>query len=358
MLKIVFLAAGSILVAATIMSQIRSSLWWVRVTDFPRLQIAVGLAATLVVYLLLFGIGLPFDAAVVAVLALALGCQVFRIFPYLPVAPRQVLKVTEVDPSRVIKLLISNVLMENRRVDDLLRLIEETDPDVVLAVETNAWWDERLQVLDHKYPFSVKRPQENYYGMHLFSRLELVSPELRFLVEEEIPSVRTGVRLRSGDVIDFYGVHPRPPDPGQDTEERDAEILIVAREVKADGKPSIIAGDLNDVAWSHTTRLFQRLAGMLDPRRGRGMYSTFHAGYPMLRWPLDHIFHEASFVLVRLARLQSIGSDHFPVFAELQYQPRAVSQQEAPEADQSDHEEAKEMIAEGRAKLSPDAVVA
>ena len=346
-MKIILLATGCVLVAATVLSRLRSASWWVRAADFPRLQIAVGLAATLLAYLIFYGAGWRPDALFLGALVLALGYQVFRVFPYLPIAPTQVLNAAQVDPTRSIKVLISNVLMENRRADDLLRLIGETDPDVVLAVETNSWWDERLRTLDKEYPFSVKRPQENHYGMHLFSRLELVSPELRFLVEDEIPSVRTAVKLRSGDIIDFFGVHPRPPDRHHDTEEREAEILTVAKQIKAEGIPSIIAGDLNDVAWSHTTRLFQRISGMLDPRRGRGMFSTFHASYPVFRWPLDHIFHEKSFTLVRLKRLRSIGSDHFPVFAELQYQPRAAYRQTAPEADADDRAEAREKIADG-----------
>ena len=207
-------------------------------------------------------------------------------------------------------------------------------------------------MLDGDYPHSLKQPQSNYYGMHFFSKLELRSPAVRFLVEDDVPSVRAGIRLRSGHWIEFYGIHPRPPEVQEDTEERDAEILLVGKQIKADGRPSIVAGDLNDVAWSHTTRLFQRISGTLDPRRGRGTFNTFHAHYPIFRWPLDHIFHEASFTLIGLERLRNIGSDHFPVFSTLQYEPKAEVHQEAPEADAEDHKEARQRIAEGRGAVS------
>ncbi len=64
------------------------------------------------------------------------------------------------------------------------------------------------------------------------------------------------------------------------------------------------------------TKYFREISGMLDPRVGRGLFNTFHAGIPLLRWPLDHIFHSADFRLVRLERLPAIKSDHFPVFGE------------------------------------------
>jgi endonuclease/exonuclease/phosphatase (EEP) superfamily protein YafD len=184
--------------------------------------------------------------------------------------------------------------------------------------------------------------------MHLLSKLPLNAPVARFLVEDDVPSIYAAVQLRSGDWIDLYCVHPRPPKPNQDTEQRDAEILLVAKEVKAKGRPAIVAGDFNDVAWSHTTRLFQRISGTLDPRVGRGMFSTFNANYPFIRWPLDHVFHSETFTLGELRRLSFIGSDHFSVFAVLCYEPQAPAQQKAPVAAESDRQEAKERIMEGQ----------
>ncbi len=51
---------------------------------------------------------------------------------------------------------------------------------------------------------------------------------------------------------------------------------------------------------------------------GAAFYNTFHAKYPLVRWPLDHIFHSKDFEMVEVERLAGYGSDHFPLFSRLQ----------------------------------------
>jgi endonuclease/exonuclease/phosphatase (EEP) superfamily protein YafD len=343
MLKVVVSTFGAMLIVATLAPLSRSQRWWIRVLDFPRLQIVVGLALVLIAVPISHHLSSYFDQALLAALAGCLGYQVSKILPYTRLtAPAVHSGRCHGDAS--VRLLIANVLMDNRRADDFIAIIRANDPDLVIAVETDDWWDQKLLALDADYRFSVKHPLNNTYGMHLFSKLHIDAPQIRFLVEDDVPSIYAAVRLRSGDCIDLYCVHPRPPRPKQDTEQRDAEIVLVAREVKAAGRPAIVAGDFDDVAWSHTTRLFQRLSGTLDPRVGRGMFSTFNAKYPLFRWPLDHIFHGEAFTLAELKRLSFFGSDHFPVFAMLCYQPQAAAHQTAPEAAESDQKEAEEKI--------------
>jgi hypothetical protein len=90
------------------------------------------------------------------------------------------------------------------------------------------------------------------------------------------------------------------------------------------------------------------LARLLDPRVGRGMLPTFHADYKLLRWPLDHVFHSAHFRLQQLERLSHIGSDHYPIYIRLSYEPQGWQAQEleleAPDAE--DRLEASEKIKE------------
>jgi endonuclease/exonuclease/phosphatase (EEP) superfamily protein YafD len=72
--------------------------------------------------------------------------------------------------------------------------------------------------------------------------------------------------------------------------------------------------------------LFQKISGLLDPRIGRGFYNTFHALQPFLRFSLDHLFHSQEFRVRRLQVLPDIGSDHFPFFVSLSYEPDAMAE--------------------------------
>jgi endonuclease/exonuclease/phosphatase (EEP) superfamily protein YafD len=154
--------------------------------------------------------------------------------------------------------------------------------------------------------------------------------------------------------VTLYGVHPRPPglkrrdgeeSEREDSDMRDAELLLVAKEVKKLGDvPVIVAGDFNDVAWSHTTRLFQRIGGLLDPRVGRGLFNTFSTESFLMRYPLDHVFASEHFHLVELRRLPDIGSDHFPMLVVLDYDPGASLVNEEPQPKTGDEQEAEEAI--------------
>ena len=345
------LAAACVL--ATLLPLVRSRLWWVRAGDFPRQQIAVlgGLAA--VGLMALWPRLQGWDMALLAALAAAVAWQLAMILPYTRLWRRQGMAGRGHD-ARSVRLVVVNVLMTNRKIDGLAGSLAEAGPDIVLALETDRWWTERLGELLPEHRHRLLHPLDNTYGMALFSRLELTRAELRFLLDAEIPSIRARVRLRSGEEIGLIGVHPEPPSPTEADSSlpRDAELVLVGHEIARASEPMIVAGDLNDVAWSRTSRLFCRLSGLVDPRIGRGFYNSFHADHPWLRWPLDHVFYSPDFLLRRLARLPAFGSDHFPILIELDYHPRAAAAQEVDEPDHDDHREARETVAEAAAEAS------
>jgi endonuclease/exonuclease/phosphatase (EEP) superfamily protein YafD len=313
---IVYLLGGLLLVA-TALPLWRTTRWWVRIWDFPRFQVALVILAILVAWPLVREVT-SFDWMFLGALAAAVAWQVSWVWRYLPGAPREVRKAaSESGDARSVAMLTANVLQTNRRVDRLLQIVVDADPDLILAVETDEWWCRELKAALRRYPHVVQYPLSNGYGLALLSRLELVEPAIRFVVDEAIPSIRTGMRLRTGAVIDLYCVHPRPPSVQQDSTERDLELVLVGREIKERGRPAVLLGDLNDVAWSPSTMQFARAGGLLDPRRGRGFYNTYPARLPGLRYPLDYIFCTPHFQVFSMRVLRRFGSDHLPLIATL-----------------------------------------
>ena len=296
--------------------------WWFRGADFPRLQIlALGLFAF---FAMLFAIPewtLTTELLFVG-LAAAIAYQLKMVLPYTPIWKKQVQKVKpeQINENQQISLLVANVLTPNDKYHLLLEHIDTLKPDVVLTLESDSSWQNALVHIEQDYPYRVPVPLDNLYGMHLYSRLPLHDTEVKFILSDEIPSIHASVTLRSGIQVQLYCLHPKPPSPteAKDSTLRDAELLIIGDRIKDLDESCIVMGDLNDVAWSRTTRLFQRISGLLDPRVGRYFMNTFHADYRLLRWSLDHIFHSTDFGLVEMKRLSHIGSDHFPIYVVLQ----------------------------------------
>ncbi len=349
-MKIVLIVLALLLVFATALPLLRFDQWWIRVFDFPRAQISVAGIALLALYLCFWDMHRIFETVVLGLLVLAVGYQVFKMLPYTELVPYQVLAAGSPSEDTSLKLLVANVLMGNRESKAFLNIVREYDPDIILTVETDQWWERALRTLEDSYPHTLKNPLDTTYGMLLYSRLEMIDPEIRFILKDSIPSMHMQVVLPSGAQVFMHFVHPDPPNPEYATEttERDAELLIIGRETEKRNKPTIIAGDFNDVAWSYTTALFQKASGLLDPRIGRGMYNSFNARNPLLRWPLDHVFHSDHFKLVRIERGPAWGSDHFPIFIELSLEPEAESEQDEPDTNHSEEELVEDKIEDGR----------
>lgn len=338
---------SSILIVGTVLPFIKTGKWWVRIFDYPRLQIALLISIALTLdffYLELNLLGIM----VGGLLLFSLLYQLRLILKYTPIYKIQAAKATQEDKENTLRLIEVNVRMKNRKSHLLIDLVKKHRPDVLVVTEPDAWWKTQLEELKGEYPYTIERPLENTYGLLLYSCLPIKNTEINFLVTDDIPSFYTVVKLPSGVEIDLHCLHPKPPMPGIETYERDTEILLVGKRVKKTGKPSLVVGDLNDVAWSYTSSLFQRYSGLLDPRQGRGLYNTYNVFLPLFRYPLDHFFYSQHFGLVHLERLSPVGSDHYPMMLEICYAQDKNHTQDKPVADASDKVEVEEKIQEGQ----------
>jgi endonuclease/exonuclease/phosphatase (EEP) superfamily protein YafD len=236
-----------------------------------------------------------------------------------------------------------------------LKLVDQRNPDVLLLLETGENWERAVEPLSARFPYRLSEVIPNTYGMILLSRLPMQG-SIEHILQPGIPSAHARLRLRDGGAVKLYALHPEPPWPGDDSGERDAELVAVGRSVRDEGRAAIVMGDLNDVAWSRTSRIFREVGGMADPRIGRGFYPTFNANYPLLRWPLDHLFVSPHFQLMQIDLLPDIGSDHLPIFFRLCLKEdpskRKVDHSAAPSTEAEASEELQSGVAEAQEENS------
>lgn len=339
--------------AAAYLPQLDVDAWWIRFLAFPRIQLFLALAVVLVALVALPGRARPLSLFAMAAALAGLVGQALVLLPYAPFAPVQARGAEACQPDDRLRVAAVNVKMTNENASDLIDILREAAPDLILLQETDPWWDERLAVLEASHPHSKEYVTRNYFGIHLLSNRPLVNPEVRFLTSSRDPSIFTGVRMPSGQVVSFYGLHPRPPKMGQSSAQRDGQILAAALAIGEDRRPAILAGDLNAPPWSDVARHAARLGGLLDPRLGRGWMPTYPAKPLRIGWPIDQILFGDRFRVGEFRLLPAWSSDHIPILAELCLRSDAPAEQAAPAPRPGDVEAARRAVLEAQNAAAP-----
>lgn len=313
--------SGSILILISLLSLLYNlSFWYSKVLDFPRLQYFLLGILMLIGFVL---VNEKWNRASYLFLSGLLAVIIIQgslIYPYF-FAEKSVPNIPE-DQIRTedsFDIIIANVLMTNRDHKAFIDLIHQWEPDILLVMEVDQWWTEQLQGLKNSYPYHIEYPLDNAYGMSLYSRFPLEDKQIHFLKHGNVPSFQTKIVLSSSRSFILHAVHPVAPVPSSiypdNVGEDEVALLKTGKLVAADSLPSLVAGDFNDVSWSHTSRMFGKSGNLKNVRIGRGLYNTFNANSQILRWPLDHFFVTREFAVVELERLPKFGSDHFPLYA-------------------------------------------
>ncbi len=356
-MMIFFRLFGAFLLLITILPLFSTGKWFVRWWDFPRLQIAflltLAIAAGFVSWQRSVDQQIRNESIVWIILLVAsLGWQVSHIIQFSPVWPKEV-AVTE-DLNASFKLMVSNLDKDNPQRETVPAELQQEQPDVLLLIEYDEAWATRLSELRERFTHHHEVVRGDGLGIALWSNLPVEDAETRHIISDRRASIWAKLKLETGQTVNFVGVHPTPPglkdvtgEQRRDSRVRDAELILAAKEIaERSGESWIVAGDFNDVAWSHTTRLFKRISGVKDPRIGRSFMGTYIAQYPPLRCPIDHVFLSDGFTVSDLSRKRVGGADHFAVLATIALEKPFEGS--SPEPKGNDHVDADKIIEEGK----------
>lgn len=292
--------------------------WIFRAPEYMCTQL---LGSSIVLLLFECIIGFHQGPAWIIIMALAV-CIILlskKIYPFTRFGSKSVPDYQGKSPENKLSICVINVLQKNEHYEKVRSCIIKSEADIVLLLEVNEKWVSNLTTLSSSYPYVINRSREDTYGMLLLSKLVFKDFDIHHIYDET-PQIECILR-KYGTDIHFFGLHPKPPVPGESSTSlpKDVELAATANRINELSYKDylVVAGDINDVAWSRATTKFVNNSRLHDPRQGRGMITTFPTYAPWLGFPLDQIFCSKKFSLINIKRLEKVGSDHYPLLVEL-----------------------------------------
>lgn len=219
-----------------------------------------------------------------------------------------------------IRVMSFNVLRQNYDHGEVVELVSEVDPDVLVIVEYDSGWKAGLASLEESYPFRIEVPRKLGYDLALFSKLPIRSHEFASLTKQGRPSSALVANIEVGsEELRLIGIHVVSPISQDRLETRNQQFEMLGDYLtEFEDCPTVVAGDFNCTVWSPFLKRLMNRSKLLDSRQGFGYLSTWNANDYFFRIPIDHFLVSRQIhVHQRQVILESCGSDHFPILCEV-----------------------------------------
>ena len=306
------------LAAGTILAELGDR-WWIA-DLFAHFRYHYALAALL---LALAALALGRQVASLAAVSL-IATQIWAVAapPRTPVHEPSALH----QPLRVMSI---NVLVTNRRHDDVVAAVERERPDILSLQEVSRGWNpavERLAVhLPHVAPADWRTQPSDSILLSRFpiSESRVVVPPGQYWAYAHVEATLQV----NGTPIRVFAVHPPYPMAAWLTATRQIHLDYYARVSAATDIPHLIVGDFNITPYSPRFRALLRDGGLRYvhlgwgwprswPSASQGRLQRYVRGFP-----IDHILTSRHFSVVSARSVEDVGSDHYPVVADLLFRP-------------------------------------
>ena len=220
-------------------------------------------------------------------------------------------------------LLLSNLLSSNRHYQSLLDEVQSHRPDFIVLLEFSPAWQKALKPLDKHYPFQKRIPRNDNFGMALYSKFPLSNIEVNDFAQNGIPSISATAHLYHQS-LQLIATHPLPPMNANMAQQQDIQLENLAHFIQQESKQAtLLAGDFNSTPWSPRYQKLINASGLVNSRQGFGLIPSWPVAlrFSAFQIPLDHVLVSKNIQTQAIKRLNTIGSDHYPVYVEFGLTP-------------------------------------
>ena len=244
----------------------------------------------------------------------------------------------------------------------IIDLINRYDPDIACFQEMVAGDNKKainyfpdilkaLKFRDYFYSYGVKNDFDKYhhFGIIIFSKFPVIRKQTLVNKPDSYNSTFQFVDvLKENDTFRIFNLHLQSlkfsqanlnyldkgtvPSQGNISEskniiykikrgvlKRASQADFIKDEINHSPYPVIICGDFNDVPVSYAYETIGKGLQNAFVVKGSGISRTFSSISPTLR--IDNIFTDKKFKITDYTRIKKSYSDHFPIIADIKYQP-------------------------------------
>jgi endonuclease/exonuclease/phosphatase (EEP) superfamily protein YafD len=213
------------------------------------------------------------------------------------------------------KVLLFNVFYRNGRLDDVRRMVEQANADIVVLVETTRRIRKELQPLEALYPYRFDCVGTARCDITIFARSRLSAPAVKSTSDpDRSPLVQVETEI-AGCTMKLFATHMTRPFPNRPFWAQRAQAEEIGNDVAAWPGAKLVLGDFNAAPWGYVMRTIAA-RGNLSMLTGAG--GTWHSRLPtFMSIPIDNMLAGPGLSFVSRQLLPQTGSDHLPVVSEI-----------------------------------------
>jgi endonuclease/exonuclease/phosphatase (EEP) superfamily protein YafD len=209
-----------------------------------------------------------------------------------------------------------NVFYANDDHSSVVDFLRREKPDVVSLMEMNPGWRKSLEPLLREYPYRFQTIGNAGRGITLWSRLPMKDAAVLPIGVIAEPAIAATLE-KQGREVRVFAVHTTWPMAPASAGRRNQQLERLAEQAKATVLPLIVVGDMNISPFSPFFKKLLADGGLRSGSDGFGWQATWPTFMPPAGIQIDHALVNSRLTVEHFERGSSVGSDHFPILADL-----------------------------------------
>ena len=221
-----------------------------------------------------------------------------------------------------IRVLNFNLLSTNESYAAVVEYIDVANADLVFLYEASRPWEAAIKSAGLDYEIIRPRSENLIFGTLVLARDEVEAVSFGF-AETHPRAVALTYHPDDWPIpVEVLSTHPLAPTSRERADLRDAQLDFAGDWAGSAEGAYFVVGDFNATPWSAPFRRMLATGGLRNSQIGFGLQPSFPAtSSPLLRVPIDHLLHSDELVVTDRRLGPNLGSDHFVLIVDLQYNP-------------------------------------